>query len=69
MDFIPSGSYFTIYDSKVVSLSSLQSMFNFFTEKQIKPCIAEVFSLDEISQAHLLMESNTANGKIIITNQ
>ncbi len=69
MDFIPSGTYFTIYDSKVISLRSLQSMFNFIIEKQIKPHIAKVFSLDEINLAHLLMESNTANGKIIIINK
>lgn len=69
MDFIPSGCYFTIYDSKSVSLKSLQSMFHFLSEKHLKPYIAEIFSLDEIAQAHLLMESNTANGKIIVINQ
>ncbi|MEY8748417.1 zinc-binding dehydrogenase [Bacillales bacterium AN1005] len=30
--------------------------------------IARVFTLEEISQAHLMMESNTANGKIVIVN-
>ena len=69
MDFIPSGSYLTIFDSKTVFPDSLQSMLDFLDEKHIKPHISNFFSLDEIAQAHLLMESNTANGKIIIVNQ
>jgi NADPH2:quinone reductase len=30
--------------------------------------IAKVFSLDEINEAHQLMESNAANGKIVVVN-
>lgn len=66
MDFIPSGSYFTIYDSKNVNQNSLNTMFTFLKEHNIKPPIAKVFTLNEIAQAHSLMESSTANGKIVV---
>jgi len=66
MDFIPSGSYFTIFDSQNVSLDSLNAMFAFLKEHQIKPPIAHVFTLDEIADAHCLMEQNTAIGKIVV---
>lgn len=67
MDFIPSGSYFTIYDSQNVKAKSLQAMFQFLAENKIHPSIAKIFPLSEISQAHALMEANTANGKIVVT--
>jgi NADPH:quinone reductase-like Zn-dependent oxidoreductase len=66
MDFIPSGSYFTIFDSQNVSLDSLIIMFAFLKNHHIKPPIARVFTLDEIADAHRLMEQNTANGKIVV---
>jgi NADPH:quinone reductase-like Zn-dependent oxidoreductase len=66
MDFIPSGSYLTIFDSQNVSTNALQAMFTFLQEQNIHPVVAKVFHLEEIAQAHLLMESNTASGKIII---
>lgn len=66
MDFIPSGSYFTIYDSQFVDRNSLSAMFNFINDKNIKPAIDSVFEFDNITDAHLLMESNCANGKIVV---
>ena len=66
MDFIPSGSYFTIFDSQNVHQDSLTAMFAFLKDHHIKPPIAHVFTLDEIAEAHHLMEQNTANGKIVV---
>lgn len=69
MDFIPSGSYLTIYDSQNVSLKSLNAMFAFLEEHDIHPAVAEIFHLEDIAQAHLLMESNTAGGKIVVVTE
>ena len=69
MDFIPSGSYLTIYDSQIVNTQRLNAMFAFLEEHDIKPTISKVVPLDDIPAAHSLMESNTADGKIVVTTQ
>ncbi|MBP9596896.1 MAG: zinc-binding dehydrogenase, partial [Fusobacteriaceae bacterium] len=40
--------------------------FNHIEKYNIKPVISKVFNIGEISKAHLLMESNNANGKIVV---
>ncbi|MFC5469093.1 zinc-binding dehydrogenase [Cohnella suwonensis] len=35
---------------------------------KIKPPIANVFTLDQIREAHRLMESNAASGKMVVVN-
>lgn len=69
MDFIPSGSYLTIYDSQNISVRRLNEMFTFVAEHNIRPLISKVFRLDEIAAAHSLMESNNADGKIVVTTE
>ena len=66
MDVIPSGSYFTIYDSQKVKKESLHAMLQFIKEQKINPPIAQVFPLEEINRAHELMETNHAGGKIVV---
>ena len=41
-------------------------MLDFIKAKKLKPPIAKIFTLEEIAQAHELMESNEACGKIVI---
>jgi NADPH:quinone reductase len=66
---IPSGTYFTQFDSGVnFKEKVLSDLFHHIHQFEIEVPIARVFTLDEISQAHLLMESNTANGKIVVVN-
>jgi NADPH:quinone reductase len=66
---IPSGRYFTQFDSGVnFKKTLLTDLFQHIDQHQIEVPIAKVFTLEEISQAHLLMESNSANGKIVIVN-
>jgi NADPH:quinone reductase len=66
---IPSGTYFTQFDSGVnFKEKVLSDLFHHINQFEIEVPIARVFTLDEISQAHLLMESNTANGKIVVVN-
>ncbi|WP_217283089.1 zinc-binding dehydrogenase [Paenibacillus alginolyticus] len=65
---IPSGAYFTQFDSERIKEKLLTDLFHHIKQHQIKVPIAKVFTLDEIDQAHLLMESNSANGKIVVVN-
>lgn len=66
---IPSGTYFTQFDSgSNFNEKLLADLLEHITRYNIQVPIAKVFTLDEISQAHLLMESNRANGKIVVVN-
>ncbi|WP_413300094.1 zinc-binding dehydrogenase [Bacillus sp. 1P10SD] len=66
---IPSGAYFTQFDSGVnFKEQILVELFNHIEKHQINVPIAKVFLLTEIDKAHLLMESNKANGKIVVVN-
>lgn len=68
MDYIPSTVGLTTYDSGVIRISC--SHFQKFLEQiergEIRPQIAKVFRLEEIIEAHKLMESNLAQGKIVV---
>jgi NADPH:quinone reductase-like Zn-dependent oxidoreductase len=66
---IPSGAYFTQFDSGVNFKEKLLiELFDHMEQHKINVPIAKVFPLDEIDKAHLLMESNVANGKIVVVN-
>lgn len=68
MSDIKSGTYFTQFDSQNIKEEIIIKLFNHIEQHKIKVPIAQVFSLDEIHKAHLLMESNGANGKIVVVN-
>jgi len=65
---IPSGTYFTQFDSQNIKEEIITKLFNHIEEHNIKVPIAQIFTLDEINKAHCLMESNMANGKIVVVN-
>jgi NADPH2:quinone reductase len=65
---IPSSVYFTAFTSERIKEKMLIDLFNYIEQNKIKVPITQVFSLDEIHKAHLLMESNMANGKIVVIN-
>ena len=66
---IISESYLTSFDSTNVNKDTIKEMFEFIEKYNIKPCISKIFTLDEISLAHKYLESNSANGKIIIMTE
>lgn len=68
MGDIPSGRYLTQFDSQNIKEKIIAEMFNYIEKNNIKVAIAKVFSIDEIHKAHMLMESNIANGKIVVVN-
>jgi NADPH:quinone reductase-like Zn-dependent oxidoreductase len=63
---LPSGVYMTGFFSNFPSQKVIDEIFKLINSKNLTPIISKVFSLDEIGQAHSLMESNCANGKVII---
>lgn len=65
---IPSGVYFTQFNSQNIKEEILVQLFDRMEKYQLNVPIAQIFSLDDISKAHLLMESNKADGKIVVVN-
>ena len=63
---LPSGVYLAGFSSNSPSQSVIDDIFEHMHKHNLHPAISKVFSLDEIGQAHALMESNTANGKVIV---
>lgn len=68
MDYIPSTVGLTTYDSGEVKVaaSHFQNFLKQIERGEIRPEIARVFLLEEIVDAHWLMENNQAKGKIVI---
>jgi NADPH:quinone reductase-like Zn-dependent oxidoreductase len=48
------------------SQAVIDDIFEHIHKHNLHPVISKVFSLDEIGQAHTIMENNTANGKVIV---
>lgn len=65
---IPPGVYLTGFSSNFPTQKIMDDIFNHLKTHDLCPVISKVFPLAEIVQAHQLMESNEANGKIIILN-
>jgi NADPH:quinone reductase len=63
---IPSGAYFTQFDSQYIKEKILASLLDHIEHYKIKVPMVQVFSLEEIQKAHLMMENNKANGKLVV---
>lgn len=66
MEDIPSGVYLTSFDSEIIDSNLIGKLLSFIDKKKIKPVISKVFPFAQIAKAHCYMESNTANGKIVV---
>ena len=66
---IPSGVYLTGFYSNHPTLRQISDMMSLIQKGGIHPVIAEKFTLDDISKAHLLAEQRGQIGKIIVTNK
>jgi NADPH:quinone reductase-like Zn-dependent oxidoreductase len=71
MEFIPATVHLTVYDSGQTKLdkANLQAFINDVEAGFIKLNISKTFTLDEIVEAHSLMENNGASGKIVVINE
>ena len=64
---IPNNCYLTSFFSNYPTQEIIDKLFNFIITNKIEIKISKTFhSLEDISDAHELMESNDANGKIIV---
>ncbi|SNC65446.1 NADPH:quinone reductase [Hymenobacter gelipurpurascens] len=68
MEFIPATVSLTIYDSGQITApaAALQTFIDSVEAGQVLLGIGRIFSLDQIAEAHQLMESNAAGGKIVV---
>lgn len=68
MDFISAATYLTTYDSGQLrsSQEAFQSFIQAVEADQVNLSVSRTFRLDEIVEAHQLMENNQADGKIVV---
>jgi NADPH:quinone reductase-like Zn-dependent oxidoreductase len=68
MEFIPSDVYLTIYDGGVRDFMAMpfQNLLDDVANGTLQVRVGRVLKLDEIVDAHRLMESNNASGKIVV---
>ena len=66
---IPSGVYLTGFYSNNPTQRQISDMMSLIEKGGIHPVIAKKFTLDNISDAHLLAEQRGQIGKIVVTNQ
>lgn len=68
MEFIPPAVNLTVYDSGYIKVGAdhFQNFINDVEAGKINLNVSRVFTLDHIREAHQLMDSNTASGKIVI---
>jgi NADPH:quinone reductase len=64
---LPSGVYLTGFSSNSPSQAVIDNIFEHIHKHKLHPAISKVFPLDGIGQAHVLMENNTANGKVVVS--
>lgn len=63
---LPSGVYLTGFSSNNPTQAAIDDIFEHMHKHNLHPAISKVFSLNEIGQAHILMENNSANGKVLV---
>lgn len=63
---MPNGIYLSSFFSNYPIQKTIDDIFNHIKKYKLKPPIAKVFSIEDIASAHLLMESNESNGKVVI---
>lgn len=65
--YIPNGVFLTGFFSNFPTQEIIDSLFRLINGQRVKPLYAKVFHLDEIVEAHTLLEKGGAGGKIILT--
>lgn len=64
--YIPNGVFLTGFYSNFPTYQSINNLFDLIYKAQLKPLYAKVFTLDQIVEAHTLLEKGGAGGKIIL---
>lgn len=63
---IPTGIYLTGFASTNPTQQSMDELFGHMKQHKLLPTISKIFPLSHLAEAHLLMERNEANGKIVV---
>ena len=65
---IPTAVYFTTYDGEPVDFMTmpLQNLVDEIADGTLPVHVGRSFALEQIVEAHRLMEANTASGKIVV---
>ena len=64
--YIPNGVFLTGFYSNYPSQDTMDALFALLRRGRVKPLYSQVFSLEEMAQAHALLENGGAGGKIVI---
>ncbi|MCR4765128.1 MAG: zinc-binding dehydrogenase [Bacteroidaceae bacterium] len=64
--YIPNGVFLTGFFSNYPTQQAIDALFDLISRAAILPQYAQIFTLDEIVQAHTLLEQGGAGGKIIL---
>jgi len=64
---IPNGVCLTAFHSNFPTQKDLDDIFSFMEDHNLRPLKAHDFTLDQIAEAHRLIEDNQASGKVVIT--
>ncbi len=64
--FIPNGVFLTGFFSNYPTRKAIDGLFALIRKSGIKPLYSRVFTLDQIAEAHTLLERGGAGGKIIL---
>ncbi|MDE5740239.1 MAG: zinc-binding dehydrogenase [Bacteroidaceae bacterium] len=64
--YIPNGVFLTGFFSNFPSRQAIADMFALINKAHIRPLYTRVFTLDQIAEAHTLLENGGAGGKIIL---
>ena len=67
--YIPNGVFLTGFFSNFPTQEIIGSLFHLIADADIKPLYSKVFALDDIIEAHMLLEKGGAGGKIILKIQ
>ena len=64
--YIPNGVFLSGFFSNFPKQEIIDALFRLINEHHIKPLYAKVFHLNEIAEAHTLLEKGGAGGKIVL---
>lgn len=65
--YIPNGVFLTGFFSNYPTPEAINGIFRLINKNNIKPLYSRVFPLNDIAQAHTLLEHGGAGGKIILS--
>lgn len=64
--FIPNGVFLSTFHSNFPTQKIMDEIFGIIKNNHLKPLYSKVFKLEDIVEAHKLLEAGTAGGKIIL---